>query len=103
MAILSENAAGYLASPSAWHKSRIAPVNIVNIHRSYFSKINPHSKVSYYIHMPRRNKPIPRQSYQAASSHDTKVRYKTKQEAQQSADYRMVLQPDLQLRIYKCS
>ena len=51
--------------------------------------------------MPRKHKYIPHTYYKPANSSNNKKRFKTKQEAQKSADYQMLLNPNIELYVYQ--
>ncbi len=51
--------------------------------------------------MPRRNKNVKHTPYIFANNEAGKSRYATKREAEQAAEYRMLIKPGLELYVYK--
>lgn len=51
--------------------------------------------------MPRRNRRTPHIPYTPSRTNTNKRRFSTRQQAQAAADYRMLLNPELQLYVYR--
>ncbi len=51
--------------------------------------------------MPRRNKNIKHTPFRPANREAGKTRYASKREAEQAAEYQMLLKPELELFVYK--
>jgi hypothetical protein len=52
--------------------------------------------------MPRRNQSAPHTPFRFASNCQSKRRFATEREAQETAEHQMLLKPGLQLATYKC-
>lgn len=52
--------------------------------------------------MPRRNKTATHKPFKMAGSCQSKRQYINEREAQKAADYQMLINPNLELSIYKC-
>jgi hypothetical protein len=51
--------------------------------------------------MPRKNKNVKHTPHTPANPHGAKTRYQTRSEAERAADYRMLLNPGLDLYVYQ--
>ncbi len=51
--------------------------------------------------MPRKNNTQKHVPFQSVNNEASKTRYATKRQAEEAAEYRMLLKPDLQLHVYK--
>jgi hypothetical protein len=52
--------------------------------------------------MPRRNQTPPHQQFQFVSNCKQKKRFANERQAQEAADYQMLLRPDMTLSVYRC-
>lgn len=51
--------------------------------------------------MPRRNQNIPHKTYKASTASKQKRRFATRKQAEEAAEYSMLLNPNLELYVYR--